>query len=260
MPRRSLASRRNLGARTPANREESDETERPPPPRDAACLSSPARHAAEQTTSSAPMIETDISRHEAPPSERDQAIFHQIAAEGRSAADIAVLHSLSESYVRQIERRVRRYCQKHDLLPTLAVAKSLYLARLEHQWRETMEAWRRSRQDVEVSKATKLTEDGKPEKTKAERTTRSQNGDVRLLRHALKILERIDAMSPVDEITSAGHGDGDLCDVQTASDDEKRAELGRMLQGIRDRIGADPDDGTDRRGSAGSAPPPATAP
>jgi len=191
---------------------------------------------------------------------RHRDIFHMVEVKGISINEVAEVFDYSAGHVRRIVREGREKLQDPKLRAEMEITKWLYLLRLDSQWREAMEAWQRSQKEVEISKATRLTEEGKPEKTKAERTTRSQNGDVRFLQHALKILERIAEMSSLDELTSTESGDGDLCDVRTASDDEKRAELARILLGIRDRVGIDPDHGADRRDSAGSTPPPDTAP
>jgi len=155
------------------------------------------------------------------PSTRDVSIYRRAMIEGRPRAEIAAEESLSESRVHSIVRAIERWLAQAQLRQDPNFLKVTHLQRLEHQWREVMQAWRRSREAEETTRIS--TEEGKPRK--AEVTRRAQVGDVKYLDEARKILTAIRELCGAEGPIQWKSPEDELSDVTTLTLDERNAEL-----------------------------------
>ncbi len=173
--------------------------------------------------------------------DRDREIFRIVAVEGRSTSDVARDFSLSQRHVQRIVRRTQRQLVLRQLMraPDPRWLSEMHLRRLEHQWQEAMVAWYRSHLPSETIKYS--TERGS-DKAKIERTRREQQGDVRYLENARRILADIRALIAGGALGDAGEG---FADVSTLTVDQRRTELALLADALRDRWREEEDWGTD---------------
>jgi hypothetical protein len=183
-------------------------------------------------------------------SDRDREIFRKVVVEGRLTSDVARDFSLSQRHVQRIVRHCERLAAlgqfQHSTQPRwLGV---MHVQRLEHQWREAMVAWYRSQHTLETVRYS--TERGS-DKAKVDRTRREQQGDVKYLAHARRILSDIRALVVGGALGDAAEG---LIDVSTLTFDERRTELLELAIALRDREREETDCGTDPGPAEADAP------
>jgi len=171
-----------------------------------------------------------------PPCRGDWEIYRQASVEGRPRQAVAIEHALNEREVDAIVRRTERFLASQLLAQDPYLVRTLHLYRLEHQWREAMEAWYRSQRNQETLKASH--NDGDDRK-KMEQMRRTQTGDVRYLRQALLALAEIRKLGGVDA-TGGRHRDEDDRNANTDADPE-RAGIIKLLAAIRKREGEEAD-------------------
>lgn len=125
------------------------------------------------------------------PSSRSQAIYCRVMIEGCSIEQVAKDCEVGVARIKTIVAEVRRWIRRSpggnvlDSKTESGLAlRQLHIARLEHQWEQTMLAWYRSMQVEETEKVVG-DEQGK---RKAEKTRRTQTGDVKYLQQAREIM------------------------------------------------------------------------
>ena len=130
------------------------------------------------------------------PSLRNIDAFIHVAIEGRTSADVAREMGLRQRSVETMVASVRTWMRKHgavwqeidERIRRSTATCELYLARLEHQWEEVMNAWHRSKEPEQVTKGR-----FNPDKTSkyTDITSRTQTGNVSYLIQAQKLLDLI---------------------------------------------------------------------
>lgn len=198
--------------------------------------------------------------------EQAKSIYRAVIVEGRPLGQIAATHGVSEESAmatiqRYLERHVPLALELHDTR-----VRRLHLARLEHQWREAMNAWYRSIQREEIVKVSSEGHDAdanstakdegaaarRGSKRKIERTTLNPCGDVRYLEQARRILAEYRELC--DGHTPAEHEE--WIDVEALTTEQREEELDRILAALDGPDNAAPHSGTDQRpesDQAGSA-------
>jgi hypothetical protein len=185
-----------------------------------------------------------------PPTQRAQTIFCRVTIEGHSVEQVAKEHGIQPLRVRKIVQQVRRW-MKHmprgfseptELL-SAETLRDLHLARLEHQWEQTMLAWHRSTQVEEVEKVI----GGKDGIQKAEKTRRSQTGEVKYLTLAREIMEEIRALSAFQISTPNPE---EPARVESLTLAERDAAVSRLLETLGERARAAETGGTAARSNA----------
>ena len=134
-----------------------------------------------------------------PPSDRDYSIFERVLVEGRTRQQVAQDVGLSRQRVGSIARQVASWLSKNVIANDPSEVHSTHIRRLEHQWREAMDAWYESRGDEETIKVTidnvcKEDPSGQQYRTSRERkekTVRKKPGDIRFLWHARAVMAEI---------------------------------------------------------------------
>ena len=167
-----------------------------------------------------------------PPCKRYREIFTLIEVHGRTYADVAKELGMKQKSITDICSKVRtwmrRYGARWDRISEnkkrAAIACELYVARLEHQWQEAMAAWYRSCSPQRIDKG--VYKDGKLDR--GEVTQRSQTGDVRYLRQAASVLEKICAMKQRPPLSD--HEETNDVYVEEATLVERRLELTELLR------------------------------
>ena len=130
------------------------------------------------------------------PNRRKLDAFIRVAIQGRSPDEVARELGLHKRSVETMVAYVRTWMRKHgavwqeidERIRASTITCELYLARLEHQWEELMNAWHRSKEPQETKKGR-----FNPDKTVkyTEVSTRTQTGDVSYLVQAQKLLDTI---------------------------------------------------------------------
>lgn len=141
-----------------------------------------------------------------PPSDRDYSIFERVLVEGRTRQQVAQDVGLSRQRVGTIARQVAIWLSKNIIANDPAEVFSTHIRRLEHQWREAMDAWYESRDGEETLKvilddaSTKNQTKGNHGKSRErkEKTVRNKPGDIRFLWHARVV------MAEIRELTESG--------------------------------------------------------
>jgi hypothetical protein len=167
-----------------------------------------------------------------PPCKRYREIFTLIEVHGRTYGDVATELGMKQKSIVDICSKVRtwmrRYGARWDRIvenkKRAAIACELYVARLEHQWQEAMAAWYRSQGPQRIDKG--IYKEGKLER--GEVTQRSQTGDVRYLRQAAAVLEKICAMKTRPPLSD--HEETNDVYVEEATLVERRLELTELLR------------------------------
>lgn len=173
------------------------------------------------------------------PTKRSQAIYCRVVIEGCDVEQVARDFRIGVPRVKQLVGQVRswirgakRSVDEERTGDDSSSLRQLHLARLEHQWEQVMLAWYRSTQ---VEETEKVLADEKGQR-KAEKTRRSQTGDVRYLEQARAIMQEIrellgDALNqqPAEE----QH-------VESLTLDEREAALDRLLENLGQRARATP--------------------
>jgi hypothetical protein len=163
------------------------------------------------------------------PSKRALSVFTRVVIEGVPKETIGEELNIKPSSVGDIVNRVRQWMHKHgarwdDIAEherRAAIVCELYVARLDHQWQEAMNAWYRSQQPQTIDKATYKEGGGVKQ---AEMTRKSQVGDVRFLREAAVLLDKIAAIrgrAPLNVAASS--------QTPTASVEERRVGYLQLL-------------------------------
>jgi len=176
-----------------------------------------------------------------PPSAIDREIFHQVMIEGRLATEVARRRGRDAKEIEKIVREVQRWLTTELTGQDPQMVKATHLKRLEHQWHEVADAWNASKKDlVTVKKTTAY--DGKE---KTELTRQSRVGNVHYLNLGRYILI---------EIRSLYGAEGALklieetyADVESLTPDERRTEVTRWSNLLRQRRRAEKDYRPDRR-------------
>ena len=115
--------------------------------------------------------------------------------------------------------------------------RDLHVARLEHQWEQTMLAWHRSTQAEEIEKV--VGEEGG--KRKAEKTRRSQTGDVKYLIVAREIMAEIRELTAANSVATPHLEEPD---VESLTLEQRQAALDHLLETLVRRAGAAENGGT----------------
>jgi hypothetical protein len=190
-----------------------------------AASGAPLRVAA-NTTKEQPMS----NKNDRPPCKRYLEVFTKVEVEGQEHAAVAAEMGLKLRSVVDICSKVRTWMQRHggrwERITAnerrIEIVREILAARLEHQWNEVMAAWYRSKEPQHSEKA--VLEGGDTVK-RTEVTQRSQTGDVRYLRQALHLLEKICGLRRPDPIPEK-----EEYDVERATLVERRVELHELLK------------------------------
>jgi hypothetical protein len=148
------------------------------------------------------------------PSKRCQAVYCRRILERRPIEEVMAEFNIHRRTVIAYIYRMRRFLRQvslgraphifdHAFLPG-PMRKEVHLARLDHLWQETLEAWNRSLEPEQTEKVIQERRPGsksgaKPQEAEAEaadrergeRTRRSRSGDARYLIQARTIMEEI---------------------------------------------------------------------
>ena len=134
-----------------------------------------------------------------PPSRGYLHIFFKVCVEGRTAEEVAKEQGIKVESVRDVVWKVRSFMRKHGAEPVMehpsmhpaAMVREVYLARLEAQWRELLQAWRDSKQEQGVRKVNHVVRsDGKEEK-RTEIVQKTQTGGHPYLTQARQLLREL---------------------------------------------------------------------
>jgi hypothetical protein len=143
------------------------------------------------------MLEHEIKSLK-PPSNRTQAIYCRVMIEGCPVEQVAKEYAVGVERIKKVVCEVKRWIRRTpggvplDATRETGLAlRQLHLARLEHQWEQLMLAWYRSTQAEETEK---VVGDEKGQR-KAEKTRRTQTGDVKYLEQARQIMAEMRALS-----------------------------------------------------------------
>ena len=181
------------------------------------------------------------------PCKRYLQVFNRVMVEGRPLDEVARELKLKFESVVDIFYRVRKFMREHGaklylpdpgLLRTVN-ARELYLARLEHQWQQSMEAWHRSKSHAEENTVATTSKPGDDQGQKrAEVKRKSQTGDVRYLVQARAILSDIRAFS-----TDRPYATPEENHVKQLTLKQREDDCDRLLAENCERIATPPDAG-----------------
>lgn len=180
-----------------------------------------------------------MSSKSRPPCKRYLQVFNRVVVEGQTAAEVAAELGLTLRSVQTIVARVCRWVRQHGgklvkidrSMVSLANARELQVARLEHQWEELMSAWHRSTQPVEREKGyyNEARVMQKVEKTRA-----PQNGNINYLIQARKVLGEICSLRSTSLDPLVTEED----DVEKLTPEERLAGIDQILETVDQRPGA----------------------
>jgi hypothetical protein len=182
-------------------------------------------------------------------------VFTKILVEGRKPRNVAKSLRLKQQSVIDIAQRVRSYLRTQGAslyLPDAGRmrainARELYIARLEHQWEELMQEWRRSKRPARTVKAGNNEVEGGKKQKRSEVQRKSQTGDVKYLKDARAILREIRELCMNRPYATKEQNHVKLLTLKQRED-----AFDRLVAEIGDGIAATPIDGVGL-GGAGSA-------
>lgn len=181
------------------------------------------------------------------PCKRYLQVFNRVLVEGRPLDEVARDLGLKYESVVSIVHKVRNFLRKHGakmylpdpgLLLTIN-ARELYLARLEHQWQQAMEAWHRSKLHAEAEKAAVIHKRGGESEQRIEKSRRSQTGDIRCLVQARALLADIRAFC-----TDRPYATPEENHVKQLTLKQREDDCDRLLAENCERIATPPNAGT----------------
>jgi hypothetical protein len=179
------------------------------------------------------------------PSKRSQMIYCRVMIEGRSVEQVAKDLFVTTPTVKSIVARVKRWMKKsrqsvpdEEFSHTAETLRQLHLARLEHQWEQTMNAWYRSTHDEETQR---LSSDESGKK-KVEKLLKTQTGDISYLVQAREILQEIRELVGSETISTAQQ---ESHYVEGLSIEQRTAAVNHLLETLGRRAGAEEAGGTD---------------
>lgn len=167
------------------------------------------------------------------PEDGHMTLYQLVAIEGRTCEEAAQLYDLAPERVSELVQAVERWIANRATVHDISAIRILHLQRLEHQWQEAMAGWHRSRQPTKQVRVD--SREGAGSARRELRTLREQNGDIRFLHHAHKVMAEIRQI--VDQLAAAaGKSNGEVHEAES-----RRLEILRICASIRQRLGsADP--------------------
>ncbi len=173
-----------------------------------------------------------------PPDQRGRDIFHLVVVEGFSSEDVAKKYKIKRRQVERIVFDASRWQTLQQASVDPKMTQVTHLQMLRHQYEQIMLAWRSSRTDDVIVKAT---HNGQGELQKKEHTVRPQSGELRYLEHARRIMAEI---RELEAILSPPEKEQELPDVENLTEEEYDqilAELDCRLAELVQRAGMETD-------------------
>lgn len=166
------------------------------------------------------------------PTPRQLEMYHAVC-QGQTYREVAQKYKVTFQNVHYAVQRISSWLAP-QLVDSIRQIKAEHTTSLMHIFRQSMEAWERSKLDAVTIKEIAVSSDKNSEGVEVERTTKGQAGDSKFLSEARAALYQVREIWGANSPIRVEHSDAER--VAGRSLDEVRAEVAKKLEQLGQRL------------------------